>query len=172
MTNRLQKFLELPPRHKLLLVQAWFLLGYYRATIVLVPLKRITANLQHHPLANPPPALLPLQRDEAIAIGQLVATAARFTPWQSLCLTQVLLTQRLLAKRKISGQFSLGVLRSPEITDDSSSFSAHAWLQCGDVIVNGIRGHERFTVVSSFSWGEPHDSLHCSLDLEGKRRRG
>ncbi len=90
-------------------------------------------------------------------IGRLVATAARFTPWQSLCLTQVLVTQRLLAKRNIPGQFSLGVLRSRELTDDSSGLSAHAWLQCGDVIVNGVAGHERFTVVSNFSWGGQHE---------------
>ena len=154
MTNRLQKFLELAPRHKLMLVQAWFLLGYYRANIILVPLKRITANLQHHPLANSPPALQSLQRDEAIVIGQLVATAARFTPWQSLCLAQVLVTQHLLAKRGIPGQFSLGVLRNHELTDDFDGLSAHAWLQCGDVIVNGVAGHERFTVVSTFCWDE------------------
>jgi hypothetical protein len=152
-TNRLQKFLELPSRHKLLLVQAWVLLGYYRASIILVPFKRITANLQHYPRANSPPALLPLQRDEAILIGRLVATAARLTPWQSLCLTQVLVTQRLLAKRNIPGQFCLGVQRSCELPDDSSGLSAHAWLQCGDVIVNGVAGHERFAVVSIFSWG-------------------
>jgi hypothetical protein len=155
-TNRLQKFLELAPLHKLMLVQTWFLLGCYRASIILVPFKRITANLQHPPLANSPPALLPLQRDEAIMIGRLVATAARFTPWQSLCLTQVLVTKRLLAKRNIPGQFRLGVLRSRELADDSRGLSAHAWLQCGDVIVNGVAGHERFTVVSNFSWDGQH----------------
>ena len=81
-----------------------------------------------------------------------MASAAKYTPWQSLCLAQVLVTQRLLAKRNISGQFSLGVLRNRELTDDVGGLSAHAWLQCGDVIVSGVAGHERFTVVSNFSW--------------------
>jgi hypothetical protein len=96
-------------------------------------------------------------RDEAVAIGRLVAAAGRVTPWQSFCLTQVLVAQRLLAKRNIPGQFYLGVRRGCERTDDPTGLSAHAWLQCGDKIVNGRAGHEQFTVVSTFSWGGAHD---------------
>ena len=86
-------------------------------------------------------------------IGRLVTAASRITPWQSLCLTQVLVVQRLLARRDIPGQFYLGVRRGGELTDDPTGLSAHAWLQCGEDIVNGRAGHERFTVVSAFSWG-------------------
>ena len=155
--NRLKKFTALPTRHKLLLGQAWFMLGWYRAAVLLVSFKRLASQLQRHPLAMPPPALPPEQRDEAVAIGRLVAAAARFTPWQSLCLTQVLVVQHLLARRQIPGQVYLGVRRGCERTDDPTGLSAHAWLQCGDDIVNGRAGHERFTVVSTFSWGGAHD---------------
>lgn len=148
------------------------MLGWYRAMILLVPFKRITADLQHHPLASSPPALLPAQRDAAIMIGRLVATAARFTPWKSLCLTQVLVVQRLLAKHNIPGQFYLGVRRGCEATDDPTGLSAHAWLQCGEVIVNGAARHEHFTVVSSFRWGGPNDLLKCGLGSEGRHPCG
>lgn len=157
MTNRLHKFTALPARHKLMLLQAWCMLGWYRAAVLLVSFKRLTANLQHHPLAMPPPALQPQLREEALAIGRLVAASGRVTPWQSLCLTQVLVVQRLLAARGIPGQFYLGVRRGCERTDDPTGLSAHAWLQCGDTIVNGRAGHEQFTVVSTFSWGGAHD---------------
>ena len=148
------------------------MLGWYRAMILLVPFKRITADLQHNPLAQTPLPLLPARRDAAIMIGRLVAAAARFTPWQSLCLTQVLVAQRLLAKQGIPGQFHLGFRRGGEFIGDPAGLSAHAWLQCGDVIVNGAAEHEHFTVVSSFSWGGPHDSLKCSLDSGGRRPCG
>jgi Transglutaminase-like superfamily len=69
----------------------------------------------------------------------------------------VLVAQRLLARQHIPGQFYLGVRRGRERTDDPTGFSAHAWLQCGDVIVNGSAGHAQFTVVSTFSWGSAHD---------------
>ena len=93
-------------------------------------------------------------RDEAKMIGYLVAAAANHTPWQSLCLVQVLVTQRLLAKRNIPGQFYLGVRPGCERSDDPTGLAAHAWLQCGDAIVNGAAGHEQYTVVSTFSWGD------------------
>lgn len=154
-TNRLQKFAALETYDKFILALAWLLLGWYRAAILLISFKRLTSRLQHHPLAAPAAEVLPEQRDEAKTIGYLVAAAAHYTPWQSLCLTQVLVTQRLLAKRGIPGQFYLGVRRGCELTDDPTGLSAHAWLQCGDQIVNGAEGHERFTVVSTFSWGRP-----------------
>jgi Transglutaminase-like superfamily len=156
MPNRLQKFTALPIRHKLLLAQAWCMLGWYRAAVLLVSFKRLARKLQHHPLSVPPQALPPQMRDEAVAIGRLVAAAGRVTPWQSFCLTQVLVAQRLLAKRNIPGQFYLGVRRGCERTDDPTGLSAHAWLQCGDDIVNGRAGHEQFTVVSTFSWSGAH----------------
>ncbi len=141
-------------------MHAWFLLGWYRAAIPLVPFRRLGINLQHQPIGMSPAALPADQRNEAEVIGYVVAAAARYTPWQSLCLTQVLVTQRLLAKRNIPGQFYLGVRRGCDRTDDPTGLSAHAWLRCGDVIVNGAAGHEQYTVVSTFSWGGAHDRVH------------
>jgi hypothetical protein len=153
--NRLKKFIALTPEHKWIFVQAWLMLGRHRVSILLLSFKRLTRDLQHHAHLAPVASLPDGQREEALVIGRLVATAARHTPWQSLCLTQVLVTQRLLAKRNISGQFYLGVRRGCELTDDPTGLSAHAWLQCGEAIVNGKAGHEQFTVVSSFSWDSP-----------------
>ena len=153
MTHRLQKFIALPPGRKLLLLQAWCLLGWCRIAVLLAPFKRLVAKLQHHHLAVPAAPLQVAQSEEALAIGRLVATASKFTPWQSRCLTQVLVVQKLLAKRAIPGQLYLGVRRGSELNDDPTGLSAHAWLQCGEDIVSGKAGHERFTVVSAFSWG-------------------
>ena len=153
MTKRLNKFITLAPRHKLILAQAWFMLGWYRAGLLLLSFKKLTRELQHHALPEPATQLSSGQREEALMIGRLVAAASRCTPWQSLCLTQVLVVQRVLASRNIPGQFYLGVRRGCELTDDPTGLSAHAWLQCGEDIVNGRAGHERFTVVSAFSWG-------------------
>jgi Transglutaminase-like superfamily len=151
--NRLKKFIALTPRHKLILVQAWLMLGWYRAGILLVSFKRLTRNLQHHAIPALPAPLSEDQEHEALMIGRLVTAASRITPWQSFCLTQVLVAQRLLASRNIPGQFYLGVRRGCELTDDPTGLSAHAWLQCGEDIVSGKARHEEFTVVSAFSWG-------------------
>jgi hypothetical protein len=155
--SRLQKFLALESRQKILLLQAWCLLGWYRAAILLTSFKKLTAALQHNASAIPAAALTPAQQEEAATIGQLVAAAARVTPWQSLCLVQVLVVQRLLVKRNIPGQFYLGVRKGEAVDAAPTGLAAHAWLQCDNSIVNGGAGHEEFAVVSSFSWGAAHD---------------
>lgn len=153
MIRRLHTFLGLPFRQKLLLFHAWCLLGWYRAALLLVSFKRLVAGLRHHPLVPPTPLLPEALQEEAASIGRLVAAAGRVTPWRSPCLAQVLAAQHLLAARGIPGQFSLGVRRGREGTEDHVGLAAHAWLQCGDTIVNGAAGHEQYTVVSIFSWG-------------------
>lgn len=147
------------------------MLGGYRLIILLVSFKRITARLQHHPIAQSTPTLSPDQRDAALMIGQLVATAARFTPWKSRCLVQALVAQRLLAKHRIPGQLYLGVQRDVGPGEDAPGFAAHAWVECGGVVVNGAAEHERFTVVSSYSWGGTDDATTPVTDPDGKCSR-
>lgn len=159
MSNLLSKFFSLPARHKCLLFKIWFLLGFYRAGVLCFSLKRLTARLEHHAQAQPCALLSENQETEAVAIGRLVAGAALVTPWQSLCLTQVLVAQRLLLKKNIPGQIYLGVRRVGEQVAhsgaESTDLSAHAWLQCGGQIVNGAGGSEQFAVVSVYSWQTP-----------------
>lgn len=170
MPTKFGKFLSLDMREQLIFTCAWFLLAYTRAAILTVSFKRLAAPMKHHRDAIEPPRLTPEQLKHASRIGYLVAAAARYTPWQSLCLTQVLVTQRLLARRGIPGQFYLGVRRGCELTDDPTGLSAHAWLQCGDTIVNGAAGCERFTVVSTFRWGDAEGSN--KFDPTGEKATG
>jgi hypothetical protein len=153
MMRKLQQFFALPWWQKGVFVQAWFMLGWMRIAIITTSFKHLARKLEHH---RQPQSLSPLAAEQqriAYIIGKLVASTAKYTPWQSLCLAQVLVVQRLLAARNIPGQFYLGVRRGRELTDDPTSLSAHAWLQCGEYIVNGAAGHEAFTVVSTFNWG-------------------
>ena len=156
MMRKLQQFFALPWQQKGVFLQAWFLLGWMRAAILTTSFKYLARKLEHHKVPPPPAPATLEQLRIANRIGKLVAVAAKYTPWQSLCLAQVLVVQRLLSRRGIPGQFYLGVRRGCELTDDPTGLSAHAWLQCGQYIVNGAAGHERFTVVSTFSWGAAH----------------
>ncbi len=153
MSNRVRQFAVLDASQKLIFVQAWFLLGCIRAAILTVSFKRLTASLQHHRETVPPLSLELEERKQAARIGILVASAAKYTPWQSPCLAQVLTVQRLLSRRNIPGQFYLGVRKSGKEGADPAGLAAHAWLQCDDLIVNGEVGHWEYAVVSTFSWG-------------------
>lgn len=153
MLTRLQQFAALPAPDQGLFVLAWLTLGWMRLAILTVSFGRLAAPLAQHRDAVAAAPLSPAQCQRAARIGWLVASAARFTPWQSRCLTQVLVVQRLLARRAIPGQFYLGVARGSEGGESPGGLSAHAWVQCGNTIVNGGAGHERFRVLSTYRWG-------------------
>ena len=153
MISKLQRFFDIPSWQKWVFLRAWFLLGYTRVAIHGKSFKHLVRNLEHHSSPRPPQPVTPDQQEAARQIGTLVTAAAKYTPWQSRCLVQVLVVQRLLDQRNIPGQFYLGVRRGREQSDDPTGLSAHAWLQCGQRIVNGAAGYEQFTVVSAFSWG-------------------
>ncbi len=133
-------------------VRAWVLLGYVRARVLATSFKRLAGHLEHHREPRVGTALNGEQLRQADRIGRVVSMAARHTPWRSPCLSQVLVVQRLMAQRGIPGQFHLGVRRGCDESGDADALAAHAWLQCGEMIVSGEPGHERFTVVSTFSW--------------------
>ena len=152
--NKIRKFAALNAEQKIIFIQACFMLGWIRVAILTVSFKRLSSALRHHGELATPSVLNRRQLQQASDIGSLVASAASATPWQSLCLVQVLVVQRLLARRNIPGQFYLGVRTGAGDGADPTGLSAHAWLQCGDCIVNGGAGHEAFTVVSTFSWGQ------------------
>ena len=155
--KRIARFRALPLESRLLLLRAWLLLGWYRAAIELVSFRRLSANLNHSPVPVLPHSITASQRAEAALTGRLVARAAAWTPWNSTCLVQVLVLQRLLAARGIPGQFCLGASHSQERAQRGAELLAHAWLQCGDIIVNGADGHELFEVLSTYSWGGRSD---------------
>lgn len=110
---------------------------------------QFTAGLTRHHDLPVPGSISAIQLAEARELGRLVATAARYAPWQGRCLIQVLVLQQLLAQRQIPGFFCLGVRKA----GDEAVLDAHAWLQCGDVIVNGAAPERGYTALSSFSWG-------------------
>lgn len=153
MLSKMHKFALLSSADKAVFTHSWLALGWMRLVMLTASYKRLTGSFTHCLDVAPVPGLSPEQIQGAERIGRLVAAAAGATPWQSRCLAQVLVVQRLLASRNIPGLIYLGVRRGCEQTSDLQVLSGHAWLQCGDVIVNGEAGHEQFTIVATMSWG-------------------
>ena len=151
MFNKIRKFFSLDHDTRRILIQAYRLLGAMRFGILTTSFKRLVASLTVHREAAD---LVPLNAESlatAHTIGWAVRTAARFTPWKSTCLVQVLAAQRMLQQRGIAGAFYLGAATGNE-GEQQQRLDAHAWLKCDDDFITGEPGHERFTVVSTFSW--------------------
>jgi hypothetical protein len=151
MVSRVKKFILLGPGKQILLLRIWLLLAWARLQLLRKGFSHFTAGLTLH-RTIPATACIPNEQlEQAIELGRLVAIAARYTPWQSRCLTQVLVLRQLLEQRQIPGYFSLGVRTAGG--GEEEPFNAHAWLQCGDTIVNGAVPEGTFTTLSTFSWG-------------------
>jgi len=146
-----QKFLRLDAATRFTLIRAYYRLGSARFMLATRPFKQIVAglNIGHRPesQSHVDKALL----DGALRIGWAVQTAARYTPWESSCLVQVLAAQRMLRQQGIAGSIFIGTVTGSS-QQDSHTLSAHAWLKCGDQFITGESGHERFEVLSLFSW--------------------
>ena len=128
------------------LVEAALLLTLMRAAVFLFSFQRIASWLRLVQRSGPSPTR-PINDDVAAEIGRSVVTAAARIPW-STCLTQTLATAAMLRRRSIPSTLYLGIAK------DKNGICAHAWIRCGDVILTGAKGHERFAIISSFTVSE------------------
>lgn len=149
---RFKSYRRQSPQVRQLAREAFLKLGWFRAATLLIKFKYLTRSLQHNARPPAPAPVSPQLQSEAANIGDIVARVAAHTPWQSPCLAQVLAVQSMLAKRHIPGVFYLGAQVNSASETPGSKLAAHAWLSCGSEIINGEAGHEKHTVVSSWSW--------------------
>lgn len=63
-------------------------------------------------------------------VAWAVPAAASRVPWRSDCLVQALAAQNWLHAEGLQTQVHIGVARD-------GSFTAHAWLTCGDMVITG-----------------------------------
>lgn len=149
MIQKFKKFTKLPKEEKKLFIEAYVTLGIMRMAILMVSFKRLTRSLRHSAKKEVLAELGKEERKTAQSVGQAIMSASAHTPWESACLAQALTARKMLQKRGISGVFYLGVAKDDQREE---KMKAHAWSQCGDVIITGGRGHGSFTVVSVFGW--------------------
>ena len=75
-----------------------------------------------------------------------VETAARYGFWDCRCLTQALAAKAMLRRRGLESTIYFG-LANPE----KKELEAHAWLRCGERLVTGEEGHQKFSEVARFT---------------------
>ena len=149
MVKKIKKFTKLSAKEKNLFMEAYYTLGMMRAAILRISFKRLTRSLEHQAKKSELVQLNKEQMQMALSIGKAIEQAAAHTPWESACLAQSLTAQRMLKKRDIPGVFYLGAAKDEE---GKEKMKAHSWSQCGDQIITGGGGHEKFTVLSVFGW--------------------
>ena len=136
---------------RLALVEAFFELASMRCALRFASFRRICGwlGLVAGPASESAPGLRPRQ---ASAVGWAIRAAAARTPWDSRCLAQALAASRMLRRRNIPHTVHLGVATQAGPTA-AGDLAAHAWLTCGDQVLIGETGLERFAPLASFDWG-------------------
>ncbi|MFL6158045.1 MAG: lasso peptide biosynthesis B2 protein [Marmoricola sp.] len=142
-------FVRLGLRDQVRFTAAWFLLGFARLLIAVLPFtvvrRLLGEDLDAPDAARPDPVLSEVQKVRAGHVGRIVEAAAAHAPWRADCYPQALTARVFLGLRRIPHVVSFGVRR------DGDALVAHAWVHAGEVAVTGGDG-KQYTEVGSFAW--------------------
>lgn len=141
------RFLRLSWGERRLLAEALWHLGWARLAVLFVPFQRIVSRVGARLVEPAAPLAAGVAEAEASRVGWAVRAVAARTPWTSACLVQGLAAQRMLRRRRIPSTLYLGVAQD---AGGRRQLDAHAWLRCGELILTGAAGYQRYTVVASF----------------------
>ncbi len=126
----------------ILFFEALMYLSFAKLLILFFPFKQIAAMIGS-PQVESPKALLGDSLVNDIEFS--IIRAVKYSFFKSKCYDQALAITFMLNRRKISSTIYFGLHKEAE------QLLAHAWVRCGEKIVSGKLGHERFTPVAWFS---------------------
>jgi hypothetical protein len=145
LNKKVKSFLKINNRDKLLFVEAFIFCGIARLIVLLIPFNRIK---KHIGIYNKESSF-DIENSQYKLIRKIawaVNRASKFTPWESKCLVQALIAQKILKNHNIYSTLYLGIARAGE-----KEIRAHAWLRCGAMIVTGGYEKNNFKEVARFS---------------------
>ncbi len=124
-----------------LFLEAWIYLSIAKLLIIFFPFKKI-ASLIGKPQIESPKVFYTHKKISDIEVA--VIRGIKYVFFSSKCYDQALATTFMLKRRKILSTIYFGLHKEAE------QLSAHAWVRCGEKIVSGRVGHEKFTPVAWF----------------------
>jgi hypothetical protein len=138
------KFIKLKQEHKLLLTEAFIMLGFSRFVLLTLKFKKIAPKLGGY-MRQAPEEANALQITEAREVGWAVNVMSRHTSWESKCLVQAMAAKLMLSRRKLKSTLYLGMTK-----DENGKLMAHAWIKSCGLTLTGDGNTEKFTVISLF----------------------
>lgn len=88
------------------------------------------------------------QIQQVLTIRRAIALAARYTPWNSSCLTQALIAKFWCQRYHIPYLLFIGLAKE---SHQPLKHKAHAWITAGPIAVTGGHGFETHQVICSYS---------------------
>jgi len=146
--NKVRSAWQLPLTEKIWILILYPYSGFIRAALLILPFNQLSPYLGQHYLNHQlSPLVSKSQRLLAWRVGRITELTARYTPWESKCLVQAIMTKTLLKFYHIPYILHLGT----KMTNDTKEpIQAHAWIKVGAWVITGRKGHSAFAIVSSF----------------------
>lgn len=148
--------LSLPWRQKLVAAEAFFELAR-AAVLIKLPHRFFTRDLgtlvSGEDGAQPDAGTELADADRRLArqIGALTARVALRAPFRAVCLHRAIATRRMLRRRGLVAEVTLGVMPDKMRAPPRDDYPAHAWVHHGpDVISGGEVGFDGYVVLGRF----------------------
>jgi len=132
-------------------LRAWLTLAWLQACTPLTTFSALARKLERTRTFKLPPDLTESQHRRLAELAWAVRAAARRLPWHSPCLLKALAAQRLLQQAAIPGLLVIGV-RAGSHAEEEVPFGAHAWVQCGSLVLETGDDHRGYTPLSTYVW--------------------
>jgi hypothetical protein len=148
--KKLVVFWRIPFHFKIMFFVNFFLCGIARFIICISPLPRFSPYFgRYYEQLRFSTLLSERQRNLALQIGRSVRLAAKYTPWDSSCLTQAMVATFWCRQFYIPYVFYIGLRHAPE--GESNNFLAHAWVMAGPLALTGGNCFATYNVISTHS---------------------
>tara|TARA_R110002167_G_scaffold140818_1_gene328783 strand:- start:201 stop:683 length:483 start_codon:yes stop_codon:yes gene_type:complete len=146
--NKLKIFFKMPLKYKAFVFLSFWLCGIAKLCINLFPRPKVLPYLGVHHKNHSLSALVTDQQIvTAWRIGSLVRLSAKYTPWDSSCLTQAMVAKYWCVRFKIPYAVYIGLAKAPE---DPSGYKGHAWISAGPVFLTGGNSFAEFPVIGCY----------------------
>jgi len=126
----------------LFFIEAWCLLHLSKLVIIFMPFRKIASWMGSLQVESTHDLL---STEISIKIEHAVRRASRYTLHGSKCYDQALTAKALLVQSGLPATIYFGLAK-----ESDSQLIAHAWVRCGERVISGKAGMERFTVVACF----------------------
>lgn len=137
-------FLLLDTNKKLLLLEAFFLLGWARI-LKSRSFSKIAPSLGEQ-MKETSFTIDDSQQSSLKNISEAINLMSRHTFWESMCLVKAIAAMKMLERRQVESTIYLGTAK-----DETGKLIAHAWLRSGPFYITGGEVMDQFVIVSKFA---------------------
>lgn len=144
-------YAKMPLIEKILFIINWILCGFARACVLLLSYPKLAVFFgENSQMLQASTITSSVQQSKARLIKRSIALSARYTPWESSCLTQAIVALWWCNVLKIPYYLFIGLEKNTKLNE---KIIAHAWVTSGPIAITG-----------GYCWGT-HHVIACYSNL-------